>query len=585
MHKLSKIEISNFKSIKNSTFILNNFTPIIGYNNAGKSNILEAILLLMNKSSLTSNFFYNPNEPIEIIGEITGIDETILEKLNTHRSSVEKYVYDNKIKIKRYHPKFPAKSTEIKLYIYDNRTNEWNINPTGIDGALKVLYPDPIVIKAMDNTEEDIIKFKASSTIGKLINEIIKPIEEKYSKNIEKCMKEINSILSVNGESRVTELEEFDSSLNQKLNDIFPDLKLKLDISTPTISDIFKSGTLKVSEEGIEGERGIENFGTGAKRTIQMTLIRQLAETKKEQESSSTTLLLIDEPELYLHPQAIEQLRVSLKQLSEKGYQIIFTTHSGQMVSSDDIKNTIILKKCLENGTCPRKTLYESVQSIEENFESQLELLFNLSTSNDILFSEKIILAEGKTEKKLLPFMYEKITENRTFLLDKISIINQGGANNTLKTQKILNIMGMNAKAIVDLDFVFNQGAKYYLDHDDEDIKKCKEIFKRLEREKQVVLNQDTNLPKKSNEKTAEYYYSVFAKDVEARIYIEKLHEKMKNKNVWIWTTGAIETQLFLSSKTEREWALFKKSISEKTNSELLSTYPTIKKLFDWINE
>ncbi|MGL5902781.1 MAG: ATP-dependent nuclease, partial [Cetobacterium sp.] len=424
-----------------------------------------------------------------------------------------------------------------------------------------------------------------SSTVGKLINEIIKPIEEKYSKNIEKCMKEINSILSVNGESRVTELEEFDSNLNQKLNDIFPDLKLKLDISTPTISDIFKSGTLKVSEEGIEGERGIENFGTGAKRTIQMTLIRQLAETKKEQESSSTTLLLIDEPELYLHPQAIEQLRVSLKQLSEKGYQIIFTTHSGQMVSSDDIKNTIILKKCLENGTRPRKTLYESVQSIEENFESQLELLFNLSTSNDILFSEKIILAEGKTEKKLLPFMYEKITENRTFLLDKISIINQGGANNTLKTQKILNIMGMNAKAIVDLDFVFNQGAKYYLDSNDEDIKKCKEIFKRLEREKQVVLNEDTNLPKKSKEKTAEYYYSVFAKDTEARIYIEKLHEKMKNKNVWVWTTGAIETQLLLNSKTEREWALFKKNISEKTNSELLSTYPTIKNLFDWINE
>ncbi|MEG2832393.1 MAG: AAA family ATPase [Bacilli bacterium] len=586
MHKLSKLQIKNFKSIKNSEFFLSNFTPIIGYNNAGKSNVLEAILWLMNKSVLPEYFFNDLTKEIEISGEITGITKSILESLGSHKSSIEKYIYNGEIKIKRIHPVSPIKLADIKLYVYDRAKEEWTLNPSGIDGALKKLYPEPIVIKAMDNTEDDIGKFKSTSTIGKLIGEIIKPIEEKYSENIATCMDSIDKLLSVNGDNRVEELNQFDDSLNDKLNEIFPDLKLKLDISTPRISDIFKSGTLKILEVGSVSERGVENFGTGAKRTIQMTLIRQLAEVKKNQDTNSTTLLLIDEPELYLHPQAIEQLRVSLKQLSENGYQIVFTTHSGQMVSSNDIKNTIILKKCLMNGTQPRKTLYESVESIEINHENQLELLFNLSNSNDILFSEKIILAEGKTEKKLLPFLYERTNENRTFLLDKISIISQGGVTNTLKTQKVLEVMGLDAKAIVDLDFVFTHGIKSgCLDTEDEDIKKCKDIMKRLDQEGKLKINETTKLPQKWNDKKAEFYYSVLAKDSEAEHCIKNLHEKMKSNKIWLWTTGAIETQLELNSKTEKEWATFKENIMKQTNDEIKTKYPTLVELFNWIKQ
>ena len=42
-HILTEINISNFKSISSESFELTEFTPLVGYNNAGKSNILEAI--------------------------------------------------------------------------------------------------------------------------------------------------------------------------------------------------------------------------------------------------------------------------------------------------------------------------------------------------------------------------------------------------------------------------------------------------------------------------------------------------------------------------------------------------------------
>ena len=63
--------------------------------------------------------------------------------------------------------------------------------------------------------------------------------------------------------------------------------------------------------------RDVSALGHGAQRSIQMALVRHLADIKRDSgEQASNTILLIDEPELYLHPQAIEVLRDALKTLS-----------------------------------------------------------------------------------------------------------------------------------------------------------------------------------------------------------------------------------------------------------------------------
>ena len=43
MHRTSEITIENFKSIRNASFSLEPFTPLVGYNNAVKTNILRAL--------------------------------------------------------------------------------------------------------------------------------------------------------------------------------------------------------------------------------------------------------------------------------------------------------------------------------------------------------------------------------------------------------------------------------------------------------------------------------------------------------------------------------------------------------------
>ena len=73
-HHISNISILNFKSIKNQSFDLSSYTPLVGYNNAGKTNLLEAIKWVLRKSSLPEASFNNVQEKVSMIATINGID-------------------------------------------------------------------------------------------------------------------------------------------------------------------------------------------------------------------------------------------------------------------------------------------------------------------------------------------------------------------------------------------------------------------------------------------------------------------------------------------------------------------------------
>ena len=59
---IKEIYIKNFKSIKEETFIFsNNMNAILGSNNVGKSNLLEAIKRCLGSKWLSANSFSSEN--------------------------------------------------------------------------------------------------------------------------------------------------------------------------------------------------------------------------------------------------------------------------------------------------------------------------------------------------------------------------------------------------------------------------------------------------------------------------------------------------------------------------------------------
>ena len=69
-HYLDVLIINNFKSCKSIEVKLSEFTPIIGYNNAGKSNILSAVEWLFKKKLLSLDDYHDVNMEICVEGKI-----------------------------------------------------------------------------------------------------------------------------------------------------------------------------------------------------------------------------------------------------------------------------------------------------------------------------------------------------------------------------------------------------------------------------------------------------------------------------------------------------------------------------------
>lgn len=586
-HEIKSLTIKNYCSCKDLTVNLSRYTSLVGYNNAGKSNIIEAMYWLLKKSTLSEAKFNDLTEAVIVEATVGGINDDLLALLApNHKKAIEPYLVDGCLKVRRRQPEPNCKATQIVFEIKKNNEDDegaWG-KPGGIENAIKELFPEPISIKAMDDATGDVSKVSKSNTIGRLISEIIQPIEEVHGGAIRTVLEGIDAKLSYDGNERAEELNAFDREVTQKLSELFPGLNLKLHVPTPNIDEIFKSGTLKVFEDGYGSlPKDLTSLGHGAQRSIQMALIRQLAEVKRSSGVSfKTTLLLIDEPELYLHPQAIEHVRVALKRLTTEGYQVVFSTHAAQMIPSEDVANALLIHKNSMVGTKTRQKIHDVVQEIVTEPSSQLDVLFALTNSSQILFSEIVLLSEGKTERKLLPKVYKKLIQ-KTLGENKIALVEQQGVDNTSKSLEVLRALDIPSKALVDLDYAFRGALKSgILESDDEDIEACKNCLAVIADEKGISLCEQ-GLPKKGGGLKASDGFRILALEESISENLKSIHQKLLHKNIWVWTKGAIEEHLGNEAKDEARLAFFIQKLERENPRDLFDDYDSVKSFCDWL--
>ncbi len=315
-----------------------------------------------------------------------------------------------------------------------------------------------------------------------------------------------------------------------------------------------------------------------------MALVQYLSEVQGSAEAG-TTMLLIDEPELYLHPFAIEQLREALLKLSKLGYQVVISTHSAQMITAQLAEDTLLIYKN-EQGTNVRLSLKKAVQQTINNHTHQASFLFSLTQSSQFLFADKIILVEGKTEKTLLPFIFQKI-HKKTLGQLKYALISLEGASGLKKSMEIIQAMGLSVKTIADLDFLFKDAVEGNLlcDISSPILEECKAAMKKIGEPMGVEFN-DNDLPKKceKNNMTQTQWLEKFAEAEEVQIYIAKLHEHFKNKkNIWVWRFGAIEKPLGLKGKKDTHWADFQKEVNESSLKDVCKNFEEVESLMHWL--
>ena len=134
-------------------------------------------------------------------------------------------------------------------------------------------------------------------------------------------------------------------------------------------------------------------------------------------------LILIDEPETGLHPSSAKDLKYKLIELGQEAL-IIYATHSISMIDTDNVENNLIVSKDKENTT------YEEAK---EDGISPAEIVYQaIGYSIFEELKKKNILLEGYTDKQPLELFVKKWKD--------IGICYTGGAKNIRCVTSMLDL-------------------------------------------------------------------------------------------------------------------------------------------------
>lgn len=346
--ELQKVTIKNFRSIEEITIHIiplddGTFTySLIGVNEAGKSSILKALSLKGDIITPTLKDFRG-NEPIEIIYCYRAGSDDIhdfQEHLKLALPSLEKF--DSKLAEMNLIVSFAKNNPSVKtlqLSIDDIADDKDNIQE-----SLKQLVLDKSH-KSIFWTAED--KFLISKPIN--LQQFAQD-PESISIPLKNCFS-LAGITNIAGHiaelSDSTEFEHLQTCLGESvtkhIKKVWPNHPIQI---TFHISDNLINFHIK--DEGTNGKaKTADQRSDGFKQFVSF-LLTVSAESRNDELSNS--ILLLDEPETHLHPQAQEYLLSELIKITKKNNNIVFlATHSNHMIDKNDLSRNYKVTKEKEN--------------------------------------------------------------------------------------------------------------------------------------------------------------------------------------------------------------------------------------------
>lgn len=313
----------------------------------------------------------------------------------------------------------------------DELSFTYQIEPGPFLGARNVakgIFGDIYFVPSVKKVADD-LSVRGNTVFNELYSRIINKMSETNIEFREAKTKILSLIRILNktnedgirNTERPPELTAFEESLQREL--AAWDTTIDVEITPPDIDDVFKVGTSIWVDDGVKTD--ISRKGQGLQRAMIFALVRAFAKILREERAiqaasdqdeggesqsvsrraSKSTYFIIEEPELYLHPQAQRELYDSLIELSKSENQVILCTHSSSFISLDEYKSICIIRKnSLDEGTTAFQCCEELFSNDEDKQKFNMTYWINPDRS-EVFFALKVILVEGPTEKSVVPHL------------------------------------------------------------------------------------------------------------------------------------------------------------------------------------
>lgn len=454
--KMRKLTIQNFRAIGSHPVQvdLDRIVVLVGPNNVGKSSILRAYEVIMNhgakEGELSIDDFPNGNiasgsPTIELEIEVSKIDESSIlpakkwvEEINGKSVVRERWIWPGVGKGKR-------EGWNVEKTDWDDSA------PWGAPNVAKARRPQPHSVKAFDPPE------KQAEQINKIVIDTVREKaksiptadgsgETEYRLLLVRLKEFQQKVL----EHTKLDISEIEDRLSEMIAGVFADHVVKLDVDydyNEKSFTLFPSGS-KLLVGSLPGYKSpLEMQGSGARRTMLWSVLRVISE-RKSTVTTRPNLLLIDEPELCLHPNAIREACRVLYDLADKaGWQVMVTTHSPAFIDLARDNTTVVRVERNDSGDIQGTTLFRPVDAALDAEDRENLKLMNLYDPYmaEFFFGGAIIVVEGDTEYAAIRHMIQDALEDENFtqisksILRNVQIIRARGKAPILSIIKILS--------------------------------------------------------------------------------------------------------------------------------------------------
>jgi putative ATP-dependent endonuclease of the OLD family len=263
---------------------------------------------------------------------------------------------------------------------------------------------------------------------------------------------------------------EIAEKLTTGLREFAPDADVEIASNTHDLADppMPKIET-HIREDGFPSD--IAHKGHGLQRMLIVSLLKFMAENSRTvdaedgEQSGVDLILVIEEPELYLHPSACRRFNQVLEDLSQStGVQILCCTHSPYFVGIERADNIRLIRKDGQGDNRPETTCrQQSLDDITEinakasklrNASTEGFVARSLSVMNDIVnagfFAGVVVLVEGVSDAAALWAVQEH--GELDWSSKDIVIIPVGGKENLDRPFGVFNGFGIPTYMIFDAD-------------------------------------------------------------------------------------------------------------------------------------
>lgn len=464
--RLVRLVIKNFRCIGPTPIAidLDDIVVLVGPNNVGKSSVLKAYEVIMSEGSAAGQ--------LSIDDFPSGkVDPNALPEIELHT-----VVFDNSPGSEWIESTDTGEMLVKELWRwpepgepqrrgYNTREQRWATEedkekvPWGAANVAKARRPQAHRVDAFASPREqadEIVKLLMTA-----IKERVKSYQTDSKTNRESDLAKLLSGIASLQSKIVAESQDHISSIQTELSKyigrVFPGQRVVFDAKPE--DDLDKSLSLfKSNPQLLMGpENGyfstIDRQGSGARRTLLWTAIKILAETGKKKDSSQRPhVLLLDEPEICLHPSAVREacdLLYGLPAITDN-WQVMVTTHSPCFVDFARDHTSIVRVERSHSGDVAGTTIFRPSKAEFEGSDRDRLKLLNMCDPYvaEFFFGGKSIIVEGDTEYTAFKYVIGLCPEK----FENIHVVRARGKATIVSLCKILNQFGTPYSVLHDSD-------------------------------------------------------------------------------------------------------------------------------------